>query len=316
MARSLVLLSFFITFAWSYDRSHWRNFHSKRDAPTPFDHSNIKSLASLGDSFASGIGAGTRLSGWGDWYCSRYDSSYPSVLNTDISLGDPNGRKFQYFACSGAKTPDVTNSQIPSLEGGINMATLTIGGNDGDMLSNILAACVYDWNKDPKLDCDKSLDDAQKIINSPLYVSNFDDLINKLKLKMANFESKIFWTGYSHFWDTSTDECDKVTWSFWYNIGLYQYLTQARRKSMNDLVDGVNQKIQDAVQRAGGQVIYVPWGADVDVMTGHFCEAGVDESKSRAVDRELTVFMTSSEKDKPQDLSQGLLLVFFKRDKI
>ena len=37
-------------------------------------------------------------------------------------------------------------------------------------------------------------------------------------------------------------------------------------------------------------MIYVPWGADVDVMTGHFCEAGVDELKSRAVDRELTVF--------------------------
>ena len=264
-----------------------QNIHQQRDTSSPFDHSNIKSLASLGDSFAAGIGAGTRLTGWGDWYCSRYDTSYPSLINTDPSLGDPKGRTFQYFACSGAITTDVTNSQIPSLKSGIQMATLSIGGNDAK-LANILAACIYNWNKDPKLDCDKILDDSQAIIDDPKFASNFDDLINKLKPHMADANSKIFWTGYSHFWDDSTNECDKVTWMFKYNLGNRQYLTQARRTKMNSLVDSVNQKIQDAVQRAGSQAVYVPWGANVDYIQGHYCEPGVDESN--AVDREQTAF--------------------------
>ena len=57
---------------------------------------------------------------------------------------------------------------------------------------------------------------------------------------------------------------------------------------MNGLVDAVNQKIQDAINNFGSQAIYVPWTADVDFITGHYCEPGVDEWN--AINREQTAF--------------------------
>ncbi|KAL8801153.1 MAG: hypothetical protein Q9182_004658 [Xanthomendoza sp. 2 TL-2023] len=129
---------------------------------------------------------------------------------------------------------------------------------------------------------------SQKTIDDPKFSKNLDDVLNALKGVMADANAKIYWTGYAHFWDTSTNGCDKVTWALKYNIGHRQYLTQDRRTTMNKLVDAVNQKIQDAIRRFGDQAIFVPWGPDVDYIGGHFCEPGVDESN--AIDREQTAF--------------------------
>ena len=263
----------------------WSSLARRADSDET-DHSDIKKWAALGDSFAAGIGAGTRLTDWGSWYCSRYDDSYPSVINRSPSLGSSDGRDFKYYACSGAITTDVKNSQIPGLSG-LQMATLSVGGNDAN-LKEILHACIYQWNKDPTLDCDKTLDESQKTIDSPQFSKNLDDVLNALKGAMASSDAKIYWTGYSHFWDASTNACDSVTWAFKYNIIHRQYLTQARRTVMNNLVDAVNQKIQDAIQRFGEQAIFVPWGPDVDCIGGHYCEPDVDESN--AIDREQTAF--------------------------
>jgi hypothetical protein len=86
------------------------------DPTDPSDLSFIMSLASIGDSFASGIGAGTRI----DWSCSRYDHSYPALINNDVRLGDASNRKFQFLACSGATAMDVLTKQVPSLSTGID----------------------------------------------------------------------------------------------------------------------------------------------------------------------------------------------------
>ena len=269
----------------SHFRPISRNAISRRGSGDAIDHSDIKKWAALGDSFAAGIGAGTRLTGWGDWYCSRYDGSYPSVINSSPSLGSATGRDFKYYACSGAVTTDIMG-QIKGLNG-LQMATLSVGGNDAN-LKDILHACIYQWNKDPQLDCDKTLANSQSTIESPTFSKNLDDVLNALKGVMANSDAKIYWTGYSHFWDASTDQCDQVTWAFKYNIGHRQYLTQSRRATMNNLVDAVNQKIKDAISRFGRQAIFVPWGPDVDYIGGHYCQPGVDEWN--AVDREQTTF--------------------------
>lgn len=284
----LLTITFFdLIFAGvSHPYSRPWNSLTRRADDDETDHSNIKKWAALGDSFAAGIGAGTRLSGWGDWYCSRYDDSYPSLINRSPSLGDSGGRDFRYYACSGAVSTDVTTKQIPGLNG-LQMATLSIGGNDAN-LKDILHACIYQWNKDPVLDCDKTLAESKKTIDDPKFSQNLDGVLNALKGAMADSNAKIYWTAYSHFWDTSTDGCDKVTWAFKYNIGNRQYLTKDRRITMNKLVDAVNQKIQDAIGRFGNQAVFVPWGPDVDYIKGHYCEPGVDESN--AVDREETAF--------------------------
>lgn len=269
-------------------RTYQPAYLTPRQAPSsPFDHSNIKSYAALGDSFAAGIGAGTRLNGWGDYFCSRYDNSYPSIINANPSFGDKQGRSFQYFACSGAVTADVIKNQITGLKDrSLDLVTLTIGGNDAK-LSDVLHACIYQWNKDPKLDCDKTLSEVEGIISNPQFATNYDRLLQALVKKLRD-DAKIYFTSYSRFWDASTNACDKVTWAFKYNYGNRQYLTQARRTKMNNLVEAVNQQIQNAVKRLGNQAVYVPWGAGVDFIDGHFCEPGVDESN--AINREQTVF--------------------------
>lgn len=71
--------------------------------------------------------AGTLLTVTIDWSCSRYDHSYPYLVNTDPRLGDSSKRKFQFNSCSGAVTKDVLDHQIPNLDSGQQAIMLSIG---------------------------------------------------------------------------------------------------------------------------------------------------------------------------------------------
>ena len=66
------------------------------------DGVKVKKWAAMGDSYASGIGAGVRGSGSGDVTCSRYTESYPNVANVVLDSSPPIDRQFFYTACSGA----------------------------------------------------------------------------------------------------------------------------------------------------------------------------------------------------------------------
>ena len=51
---------------------------------------NVQNWAGLGDSFASGIGAGDRENtNTGDRTCSRYTQAYPNVMNVVIDNYEP-----------------------------------------------------------------------------------------------------------------------------------------------------------------------------------------------------------------------------------
>lgn len=56
-----------------------------RRAGDPTDFSWVHRFAALGDSFTAGIGSGIQLGGVfhnkDDWTCSRYDQSYPMLVN-------------------------------------------------------------------------------------------------------------------------------------------------------------------------------------------------------------------------------------------
>jgi hypothetical protein len=121
--------------------------------------STITRMAAIGDSYSAGIGAGDRMqSPWiglaqemfgnvnngksgscplnrkhelthvhQDYGCSRYDHSYPHLLNDDDRLGNPAARKFQFLSCSGAVINDVLNKQIPNLEDNQQVILLSAG---------------------------------------------------------------------------------------------------------------------------------------------------------------------------------------------
>lgn len=76
----------------------------------PEDFSAIKNVATIGDSYAAGIGAGSRR----DFSCSRYDHSYPYLLASYEGLENAT---FQFLACSGALSTDVLAKQVPKING-------------------------------------------------------------------------------------------------------------------------------------------------------------------------------------------------------
>ena len=72
---------------------------------------SFDTFAALGDSYASGLGAGQVL----DRTCRRYHHSYPFLINTDPRLGKGDERRFEPLACAGATIRDVVQKQIPQL---------------------------------------------------------------------------------------------------------------------------------------------------------------------------------------------------------
>lgn len=99
-------------------------------AADPTDFGWIKRWAAVGDSFTAGIGSGTQLGGvfhnQNDWLCSRYDRSYPMVLNRAFG---PAVQDFQFVACSGDRSEGIYK-QANDMNGNLDLVVMTAGGND------------------------------------------------------------------------------------------------------------------------------------------------------------------------------------------
>jgi hypothetical protein len=72
---------------------------------------SFKTFAALGDSYASGLGAGQVL----DRTCRRYHHSYSYLINADPRMGRDAGRRFEPLTCAGATIRDVVEKQVPQL---------------------------------------------------------------------------------------------------------------------------------------------------------------------------------------------------------
>ncbi|WP_086156989.1 SGNH/GDSL hydrolase family protein [Streptomyces marincola] len=88
----------------------------------------------LGDSYASGVGAGSYDGGSGD--CRRSTVAYPELW------ADANApASFDFTACSGARTTDVLNNQLGPLDANTTLVSISIGGNDAGFAST-MQTCV------------------------------------------------------------------------------------------------------------------------------------------------------------------------------
>jgi lysophospholipase L1-like esterase len=115
-----------------------RHIRARDDDPTDF--SWVKRWAAVGDSFTAGIGSGSPLGSFltdspddNSWYCARYDTSYPMIIND--ALGG-SVEDFQFVACSGDRTGGIYK-QIQGLEGNLDLVIMTAGGNDLCLVSAI-----------------------------------------------------------------------------------------------------------------------------------------------------------------------------------
>jgi lysophospholipase L1-like esterase len=92
------------------------------------------SYVALGDSYSSGLGAGSYVSSSGS--CDRSTNAYPEQW-----AGANSPASFVSVACAGATTADVINSQVSALSAGTTLVSITIGGNDAGF-SSVMETCV------------------------------------------------------------------------------------------------------------------------------------------------------------------------------
>ena len=88
----------------------------------------------LGDSYSSGVGAGSYDSASGD--CDRSTRAYPALW---AAANSPSS--FAFTACSGARTGDVTASQLGPLNSSTDLVSISIGGNDAGF-ADVMTTCV------------------------------------------------------------------------------------------------------------------------------------------------------------------------------
>ncbi|KAI9829474.1 MAG: hypothetical protein M1819_006294 [Sarea resinae] len=241
--------------------------------------------------YAAGIGAGNTINSKD----SRYDGAYPNLINLQLGK-DPDDVDFTFIARSGAKTLEITE-QANQLDSGQQMITISSGGNDVGLVDD-LNDCVFTFKGPLSGDCEETLANTQDIIDSDDFSFGLDGLLNAAKDKLAP-GGTIYYTGYAKFWDASSNDCDSISWNIWSPLFTSQYLTQARRQKMNDLVDSVNTKIEEAVQRGGDQVVFVDYDPYVGYLNGRYCLPGTNEDKGNAANRNLLFFYEMKTSDTP-----------------
>jgi lysophospholipase L1-like esterase len=88
----------------------------------------------LGDSYSSGVGAGSYISSSGS--CKRSNNAYPQLW---ANANKP--ASYVSVACSGATTTSVINSQLSALSSTTTLVSITVGGNDVGF-ANIMTTCA------------------------------------------------------------------------------------------------------------------------------------------------------------------------------
>jgi lysophospholipase L1-like esterase len=88
----------------------------------------------LGDSYSSGVGAGSYISSSGS--CLRSTNAYSAIWAANIAHAS-----YVSVACSGATTTSVRNTQLSALNSSTTLVSITAGGNDVGF-SNIMTTCA------------------------------------------------------------------------------------------------------------------------------------------------------------------------------
>ncbi|KAI8940061.1 hypothetical protein NX059_003780 [Plenodomus lindquistii] len=232
----------------------------------PSDMEWIKRWAAIGDSYTAGIGAGRPLGHRitadevaikvpadfdevrDNWKCARYDMAYPKVIEAQFGAHVEKNGGFQYLACSGDRSEQIYE-QAQALVGELDFVTLTAGGNDL-CLAQIIKDCImlpYGKNSACETVIAKAQENAKSIIKSNVF-----QILEALNEKM-NEDGIVVVNSYAQFFDSTTNNCDKQSWDFFWFLPLgstYQALTITRRNTFNQIVLDINQAIRDAVDEA------------------------------------------------------------------
>ncbi len=153
------------------------------------------SYVALGDSYSSGTG--TRSYIVDGTTCLRSVYAYPSLI------ASAKGYALNFRACSGAKVPDVSSTQLSALTAGTTYVTISIGGNDAGF-ADVLTTCAQpSWMSN----CNGAIDKAQSYIRNTL-----PGALNTLyaQIRSRAPQAKVTVVGYPRIFNGT--DCNLLTW--------------------------------------------------------------------------------------------------------
>ena len=153
------------------------------------DAATVRYVA-LGDSYSSGVGAGDYISSSGD--CDRSPNAYSALW---AAANSPTS--YTSVACSGAKTTDVINNQIPALSSSTTLVSITVGGNDENFSS-----VMQDCNLKGTTTCVNEINVAKADATANL-PGKLAGVYNAIKAKAPNAHVVVL--GYPDFYDLANN---------------------------------------------------------------------------------------------------------------
>ncbi|MFE9677922.1 SGNH/GDSL hydrolase family protein [Streptomyces sp. NPDC006259] len=143
----------------------------------------------LGDSYSSGVGAGSYIASSGD--CKRSTKAYPYLWNAAHAP-----TSFAFTACSGARTGDVLAGQLGPLNSSTGLVSLTVGGNDAGF-ADVMTTCVTGSDST----CVSRIDTARAYVDSTL-PGQLDSVYSAIRSKAP--AARVVVIGYPRFYKLGT----------------------------------------------------------------------------------------------------------------
>ena len=182
--------------------------------------------AAVGDSYSSGVGAGSYGSSGS---CYRSSNAYPQLWTNAHG-----GTSLTFLACSGARTGDVI-SQANSIPSNATLVTVTVGGNDAGF-SDVIQTCTLGSDSD----CTNRVNTAKTYINNTL-PALLTNTYNTIKAKAPG--ARLVVLSYPRFYT--------VPGSCW--VGL----SDTKRSAINSGADTLASVIQSRAASAGATFVDV-----------------------------------------------------------
>ena len=177
----------------------------------------------LGDSYSSGVGAGSYIGSSGS--CDQSTNAYPALWDT---ANQP--ASYVSEACSGATTATVLSSQLSALSTATTLVSITVGGNDVGF-SSVMETCVLESTSS----CVSAVNKAESLIASQL-PGELDSVLSAIKADAPN--ARVVVLDYPDLYDLSkSSSC----------IGL----STTDRTDLNNGADELDSQIQAAAARHG-----------------------------------------------------------------
>jgi lysophospholipase L1-like esterase len=188
-------------------------------AGIPAQAASAVHYVALGDSYSSGVGAGSTSGS-----CAQSPNAYPALWAKANSPAS-----FTFAACSGARTSDVISSQLSSLTASTTLVSITIGGNDSGF-SSIMETCALKSTSS----CENAVASGENYVNSTL-PGQLNTTLADIRAHAPN--AKIVVLDYPDFYDLSVKLC----------LGL----SSADHQALDNGVNALDSTLQAAAAKNG-----------------------------------------------------------------